>query len=308
MDNFKKRDSIFSNGSINGFNSALFLASEFNADSDSEAWIPINEANESKSTISNITQNQNDNSIYDSTKKITNLIRNDEESILINKYMSPVRPSGMKLNSLNAQRRFSTPLMIPDKNGLSLVDRLKAKNTNQFQSKKSSIILCSEALEIKNANTSAYLVTSNDTTQVNTASNLKSNLNSNSNLENSNVCFPYQNNLLSVNNTNKNPSYISNKTINQSQHKTSYFPIQPVNMNTMVFLNLLNIKEKKISNVQTNPVAVPLQQSSKFNSKKKVKKTKEVIREGDWICVECQNLNFSFRTSCNKCSYEKKEG
>lgn len=307
MDNFKKRDSIFSNGSINGFNSALFLASEFNADSDSEAWIPINEANESKSTISNITQNQNDNSIYESTKKITHLIKNDEENILINKYLSPVRPSGMKLNSLNAQRRFSTPLMIPDKNGLSLVDRLKAKNANQFQSKRSSIILCADALEIKNTNTSAYLVTSNDTTQVHTASNLKSNLNSNSNLENSNLCFPYQNNILSMNTSNKNSGYISNKTINQIQSKASYFPIQPVNMNTMVFLNLLNIKEKK-NNAQTNPITIPIQQSSKFNSKKKVKKTKEVVREGDWICVECQNLNFSFRTSCNKCSYEKREG
>ena len=306
MDNFKKRDSIFSNGSINGFNSALFLASEFNADSDSEAWIPINEANESKSTISNITQNQNDNSIYESTKKITHLIRNDEENILINKYLSPVRPSGMKLNSLNAQRRFSTPLMIPDKNGLSLVDRLNAKNANQFQSKRSSI--CADALEIKNTNTSAYLVTSNDTTQVHTASNLKSNLNSNSNLENSNFCFPYQNNLLSMNTSNKNSAYISNKTINQIQNKASYFPIQPVNMNTMVFLNLLNIKEKKNNNAQTNPITIPIQQSSKFNSKKKVKKTKEVVREGDWICVECQNLNFSFRTSCNKCSYEKREG
>ena len=306
MDNFKKRDSIFSNGSINGFNSALFLASEFNADSDSEAWIPINEANESKSTISNITQNQNDNSIYESTKKITHLIRNDEENILINKYLSPVRPSDMKLNSLNAQRRFSTPLMIPDKNGLSLVDRLKAKNANQFQSKRSSI--CADALEIKNTNTSAYLVTSNDTTQVHTASNLKSNLNSNSNLENSNFCFPYQNNLLSMNTSNKNSAYISNKTINQIQSKASYFPIQPVNMNTMVFLNLLNIKEKKNNNAQTNPITIPIQQSSKFNSKKKVKKTKEVVREGDWICVECQNLNFSFRTSCNKCSYEKREG
>ena len=25
------------------------------------------------------------------------------------------------------------------------------------------------------------------------------------------------------------------------------------------------------------------------------------IREGDWICLYCQNLNFSFRNECNRC-------
>ena len=51
----KKRDSIFSNGSIHGFNSALYLASEFNADSDSDTWIPINEccSDLNKSVLSN---------------------------------------------------------------------------------------------------------------------------------------------------------------------------------------------------------------------------------------------------------------
>ena len=39
---------------------------------------------------------------------------------------------------------------------------------------------------------------------------------------------------------------------------------------------------------------------------KKNKKPKEVIREGDWICSDCQNLNFSFRSNCNKCSCEKR--
>lgn len=27
----------------------------------------------------------------------------------------------------------------------------------------------------------------------------------------------------------------------------------------------------------------------------------KTIREGDWICMFCQNLNFSFRSECNRC-------
>lgn len=30
-------------------------------------------------------------------------------------------------------------------------------------------------------------------------------------------------------------------------------------------------------------------------------------RPGDWICYNCQNLNFTFRTSCNRCNLPKFE-
>ena len=30
-------------------------------------------------------------------------------------------------------------------------------------------------------------------------------------------------------------------------------------------------------------------------------KVKLIERDGDWICVECKNLNFSFRVKCNRC-------
>ena len=28
-------------------------------------------------------------------------------------------------------------------------------------------------------------------------------------------------------------------------------------------------------------------------------------RPGDWICFNCQNLNFTFRTNCNRCHISK---
>ena len=30
-------------------------------------------------------------------------------------------------------------------------------------------------------------------------------------------------------------------------------------------------------------------------------------REGDWICFNCHNLNFAFRTNCNRCHLTKKD-
>ena len=39
------------------------------------------------------------------------------------------------------------------------------------------------------------------------------------------------------------------------------------------------------------------------------KKTKNVIKErrGDWVCQVCSNVNFAFRTVCNRCRGRKEE-
>lgn len=33
----------------------------------------------------------------------------------------------------------------------------------------------------------------------------------------------------------------------------------------------------------------------------KASKTTAQSREGDWVCLNCNNLNFSFRKKCNRC-------
>lgn len=33
----------------------------------------------------------------------------------------------------------------------------------------------------------------------------------------------------------------------------------------------------------------------------KTAKTSTQAREGDWVCLNCNNLNFSFRKKCNRC-------
>ena len=42
--------------------------------------------------------------------------------------------------------------------------------------------------------------------------------------------------------------------------------------------------------------------NNNFNNKKTF-----IEKPGDWICNNCQNLNFSFRTNCNRCHLLKSE-
>lgn len=38
---------------------------------------------------------------------------------------------------------------------------------------------------------------------------------------------------------------------------------------------------------------------------KKMKKKTNFEREGDWECIKCRNINFSFRKFCNKCKIKR---
>ena len=48
--------------------------------------------------------------------------------------------------------------------------------------------------------------------------------------------------------------------------------------------------------------------SKNQSNKRKKRKNKEFVeREGDWSCYRCKNLNFKFRSKCNKCGLNKEE-
>ena len=58
---------------------------------------------------------------------------------------------------------------------------------------------------------------------------------------------------------------------------------------------------------------IPVNKVNKFNkfmqfelTTTKTKK-KFVERKGDWKCSKCKNINFSFRSQCNKCKISKEE-
>ena len=45
----------------------------------------------------------------------------------------------------------------------------------------------------------------------------------------------------------------------------------------------------------------------KGNKKNNKNKKPFIERPGDWICYNCQNLNFAFRNNCNRCHLSKEE-
>ena len=58
---------------------------------------------------------------------------------------------------------------------------------------------------------------------------------------------------------------------------------------------------------------IPVNKVNKFNKFKQFElittktKKKFVERKGDWKCSKCKNINFSFRSQCNKCKISKEE-
>ena len=81
--------------------------------------------------------------------------------------------------------------------------------------------------------------------------------------------------------------------------------------NNIINENFQNLKNLfNYNNINKNCID-NLYYDNNFSSKNKndindKKKKKPFIeREGDWICIKCNNLNFSFRNNCNRCNFSK---
>ena len=71
--------------------------------------------------------------------------------------------------------------------------------------------------------------------------------------------------------------------------------------------NTLNDNSNFNFNNNNNLIQFPIQISF-FNDKKSNKNLKKIEeRKGDWKCKKCNNLNFSFRSICNRCKRLKEE-
>jgi len=64
----------------------------------------------------------------------------------------------------------------------------------------------------------------------------------------------------------------------------------------------LNLSRKYSQNEETN---TNNNDNNSYNNKQK--NYRFVERQGDWICIKCKNLNFSFRVICNRCKLPKSD-
>ena len=114
----------------------------------------------------------------------------------------------------------------------------------------------------------------------------------------------------------------SQNVSNLNPNSTEYLPLQNLNGNlqskSQMILNnqINNPMQNQINNPMQNQVNIqePLPLFSNnfsYNENENKKNNKRgrhfVGRTGDWVCFKCNNLNFSFRTNCNRCHLTKSE-
>lgn len=264
-----KRGSIFSNGSINGFKSALFLPSEFYPDSESEACIPIDEFAESSALIDiQLCRLQESafNETSESPKKKMKLFDEDiQEECCV--------PSDQNSNNnyfehiiIDNMRRMSTQIENQQR-ALEKVDLRQCYFNREDQQENSTCFGSSQTLSVDMINN----------TQV-------SNKLFSSDSQSTQLYFNQQQAI-------QNLGYSALQIYPSAQ--------LPISMNTMVYLNLM--KEKQ-GGKPTNPdcsIGKRQRRSLVLNQKK------TSFKEGDWICCKCNNFNYAFRDLCNRCERHK---
>ena len=117
-----------------------------------------------------------------------------------------------------------------------------------------------------------------------------------------------------VNNQEKKPEEDSNQqNFNQTKNyyqQPSTTQYQQYATSFIQFPNIMNViqpasygHENKFDGNKKYKVLVPF---TVLKNNVKMKKPFE-IREGDWTCSNCNNLNFSFRAKCNRCNITKEQ-
>jgi hypothetical protein len=117
--------------------------------------------------------------------------------------------------------------------------------------------------------------------------NLNANFNNFNNQNNINNNYP------NIQNNNNYYQNFNNQRITLNSNSKAYIPLKyrKNDQNTQANNNNdIKINKNKLVNMNKN--------------KQKNKKYFEV-RDGDWVCSKCKNLNFSFRNKCNRCSLPK---
>ena len=82
---------------------------------------------------------------------------------------------------------------------------------------------------------------------------------------------------------------------------------QKLYSNYPIYNNNVNIGANNNQNILNNYFYKSFEgyYNSQNNNEFKFKKPL-IERPGDWICFNCHNLNFAFRTNCNRCHITKK--
>ena len=165
-------------------------------------------------------------------------------------------------------------------------------------------LYCMPLFSYNNPNNNYKKNKKRNTNEFNEFLNSNNNIPNGNSINNKNNSYNYNNlpnyNLINYNNINyniNNPNiYIHSKLKNIGENNN-----QDRAQNFQLF-SYPNLNEENNYNNQLENFNINLKKKPKTG--KKSKKHFEV-REGDWTCLKCYNLNFAFRVNCNRCGLPK---
>jgi hypothetical protein len=123
--------------------------------------------------------------------------------------------------------------------------------------------------------------------------------NNSSNQDNSSNQIIYNKNPKFANTNNKQ----SHQLMKDTHHKKSHNAVPA----SLLYETTSEVYDspKDLKDVKDSPSPDISTKANSIDSKKKKKPFIE--RVGDWVCIKCKNLNFSFRVVCNRCQLSKEE-
>lgn len=285
---------------MNGSNNDLFQFSLYNNSGNIKNENDNNLNNKESNTIKNPIDELIKISVNNEEQNKTKL-QKEEDDFNDNKIMESFIPPNLSLNNMKSISEISNDINneISNKNSINpdeiqhiIEDEGGGNKINAINNEKDSPIKEKIGMENKS--------NQNENANQNINKDFKAEINNNNfnkfsqNAEKKNEFGENRNNL---NNTNKN--FIPLQMQHPYMPHMIHFPYgsQPHIIQTLP----PNIHENKFDGNKKYNIVIPI--PLKKNNPK-IKKPFEV-REGDWTCSDCGNLNFSFRVKCNRCGIPK---
>lgn len=124
------------------------------------------------------------------------------------------------------------------------------------------------------------------------------------NFQNINLNYNNSNNQSNINNN--YPNIPNDNSINNNNYQNFNHQHITLNSNSKAYIPLKYRKNEQ-NNQANNLNNIKINKYKYENANKNNPKNKKYfeMRDGDWICSRCKNLNFAFRNKCNRCSLPK---